>query len=575
MAFQVSPGVNVSEIDATNVVPAVSTSDAGFAAAFVWGPADKITTISSEVDLVNTFGKPDSDTQINWYTAASFLAYAGSLQIARTLGDASYNSSDGTASGVEGVIVDVEDLTPTPSAAWQASQTHAAFAQTGATNPAGGTGATFSAVTSANGLIVTFTLVAAGTGYNSGDEITFTDPGSSANTATITVETVTASGSAATIVVANEDTYDAHVSGGITIGNFNSATFVSRYAGTLGNSIQVGFVHQNDLTAWQEDFTQNGKTATVDFGALFDRAPNTSSHVLSKNGGIDVNDEIHIVIVVRDGKICGSAGTVLEKFAHISLATDAKSAEGNSNYYKDVLRNNSSYIYATGNWANVDAVDDNWESQDSTGTTAFTSVTAPQSILLANGGSDNGSGSTSGNNAARRYIADKGYYLFRDVDSVDLGLVITGEDDATGTLTKDLIDNVAEYRKDAVVFYSIDKAESVNNGSQSSKGTALVDHINTVVNKNSSYAVMDSGWKRTYNRYTDNYVDVPLNGDIAGLCVATDQSRDAWWSPAGFSRGQIRNVVKLWFNPDKAERDKIYKVGVNPVVAMPREGTIL
>ena len=382
--------------------------------------------------------------------------------------------------------------------------------------------------------------------------------------------------SAADILVANEDTYDAHVSGGSTIGNFNSATFVSRYAGTLGNSIQVGFAHQNDLTAWKEDFTQGGKTATVDFGTLFDRAPNTSSYVLSKNGGVDVNDEIHIVVVDYDGKISGTAGTVLEKFAHVSLATDAKSSEGNSNYYKDVLRNNSSYIYATGNWANVDAVDDNWESKDSTNTTAFTSVTAPQSILLANGVNDNGSGATTnGNNAAKRYVADKGYYLFRDVDSVDVGLVITGEDDATGTLAKNLIDNVAEYRKDAVVFYSIGKAESVNNLSQSVKGDALVQYINTDVNKNSSYAVMDSGWKRTYNRYTDNYVDVPLNGDIAGLCVATDQSRDAWWSPAGFSRGQIRNVVKLWFNPDKAERDKIYKVGVNPVVAMPGAGTIL
>ena len=574
MAFQVSPGVNVSEIDATNVVPAVSTSDAGFAAAFVWGPADKITTITSEVDLVNTFGKPDSDTQTNWYTAASFLAYAGSLQIVRTLGATAYNSSDGTASGVEGVVVDVEDLTPTPSAVWQASQTHAAFAQTGATNPAGGTGATFSAVTDGSGN-PTFTLVAAGTGYNSGDELTFTDPGSSANTAVITIETVTASSSAATIVVTNEDAYDAHLTGESesAITAFDSATFVARYAGELGDSIQVGIFHQTGtLDDWKEDFTQNGKTATVTFGDLFDRAPNTSAHVLSKNGGVDVNDEIHIVVVDRDGKISGTAGKVLEKFAHVSLATDARSSEGNSNYYRDVLRNNSKYIYATGQW---DLVDAQWESKDSTNITPFNSEPA-HSILLANGGNDNTSAaSTNGNHAAKRYVADKGYYLFRDVDSVDVGLLITGQDDASGTLAKNLIDNVAEYRKDAVVFYSISNNKSVNNQSQSVKGDDLVTYMTTTINKNSSYAVMDSGWKRTYNRYTDNYVDVPLNGDIAGLCVATDQARDAWWSPAGFNRGQIKNVVKLWFNPDKAQRDKIYKVGVNPVVAMPGAGTIL
>jgi len=444
-------------------------------------------------------------------------------------------------------------------------------AGTETTSGGSGSGATVT-ITVSTGAIATAVIAAGGTGYNSGDVLTVAN-GSGGQ---VTVETVTALSSAADILVANEDTYDAHVSGGSTITNFNSATFVSRYAGELGNSIQVGFAHQNDLTAWKEDFTQGGKTATVDFGTLFDRSPNTSSYVLSKNGGVDVNDEIHIVVVDYDGKISGTAGTVLEKFAHVSLANDAKSSEGNSNYYKDVLRNNSSYIYATGNWANVDAVDDNWESKDSTNTTAFTNVTSPQSILLANGTNDNGSGATTnGNNAAKRYVADKGYYLFRDVDSVDVGLVITGEDDATGTLAKNLIDNVAEYRKDAVVFYSIGKAQSVNNLSQSAKGDYLVDYINTDVNKNSSYAVMDSGWKRTYNRYTDNYIDVPLNGDIAGLCVATDQSRDAWWSPAGFSRGQIRNVVKLWFNPDKAERDKIYKVGVNPVVAMPGAGTIL
>jgi len=570
MAFQVSPGVNVSEIDATNVVPAVSTSDAGFAAAFVWGPADKITTITSEVDLVNTFGKPDSDTQTNWYTAASFLAYAGSLQIVRSLGAASYNSSDGTAAATEGVIVDFETTITSGGNSYTDQNTESLTGGTGS----GATGE----ITAVDGVITAITIVAGGTGYNSGDVLAVATGAGG----TVTVETVTALGTAADILVANEDTYDAHVSGGSTIGNFNSATFVSRYAGELGNSIQVGFAHQKGdatntiLSDWKEDFTQGGKTATVDFGTLFDRSPNTSSYVLSKNGGTDVNDEIHIVVVDRDGKISGTAGTVLEKFAHVSLATDAKSSEGNSNYYKDVLRNNSSYIYATGNWANVDAVDDNWESKDSTNTTAFTNVTSPQSILLANGVNDNGSGATTnGNHAAKRYVADKGYYLFRDVDSVDVGLLITGEDDTSGTLTKDLIDNVAEYRKDAVVFYSIDKAESVNNQSQALKGTALVDHINNVVNKNSSYAVMDSGWKRTYNRYTDNYVDVPLNGDIAGLCVATDQSRDAWWSPAGFSRGQIRNVVKLWFNPDKAERDKIYKVGVNPVVAMPGAGTIL
>ncbi len=660
MAFQVSPGVNVSEIDATNVVPAVSTSDAGFAAAFVWGPADKITTIASEVALVDTFGKPDSDTQTNWYTAASFLAYAGALQVVRTLGSTALNALDGasvsgegavstlnqgvvdelgtivagdgyaTATGLattvapaggSGATVDIVadaggqitsvtvnaggqtyksgdiltivqgggnggtvevggvanaitlgTTTFTPSATWNGGSDQTG-ASSGATtvSPAGGTGATFTVTTTSSGTSVTVvTISAAGSGYNSGDVITIEDPGSTDETIKVVVETVTSTGG---VLVANEDDFDANSTSGQKSTIAGTASFVARYSGTLGNAIQVGLFHQTGtLAGWDGNFVQNGATKTIEFGDLFDRAPNTSSHVLSKNGGTDVNDEVHIVVVDRTGAISGTAGTVIEKFAHVSLCSDAKNDQGNSNWIKDVIRRDSRYIYATGQWDNIQS---QWEDKTSSGTTPFTDAGA-QSINLS-GGTDVNSSSASGggNTAARRYVADKGYYLFRDVDSVDVGLLITGEDDTSGTLTADLIDNVAEYRKDAVVFYSIDRTKSVNNSAQSTKGDNLKTYITSTINKNSSYAVMDSGWKRTYNRYTDTYVDVPLNGDIAGLCVATDQSRDAWWSPAGFSRGQIRNVVKLWYNPDKAERDKIYKVGVNPVVAMPGAGTIL
>ena len=563
MAFQVSPGVSVTEIDATNVLAPSTSSNTGFAAAFIWGPADKIVAITSEQDLANTFGKPtNTDVQGNWHVASSTLAYGGSLNVVRTLGDNALNASDGIAAGSEGVIVDVEDLTPTASAAWQASQTHAAFA---ATSGGAGSGATFSVVTDGVG-VPTFTLVAGGTGYNSGDSLLYTDPGSSSNTATIVVETVTGTASAG-ILVKNEESFD----GGTTTG---TATFVARYAGALGNSIQVDVFHTSSgtLANWKEDFYQGGSTATVDFGALFDRGPTTSDYALNNNGGTIVNDEIHVVVIDYDGQISGKAGEVLETYSHLSLITDAKDDQGSSNYYKDVIRRDSAYVYATGNWDNVGRAD--WESKSATGTTAFSDVggSAAISIKLADGEDDDDSSTGGGNHSANRYSATTGYGLFVDKDAVDIDLLPVGVD-TSGALAISVIDNIAKIRKDCIVFLSPDSASVI--GTSTSKAADVVtDSVQSGLNS-TSYAVMDSGWKRTYNRYTDKYIDIPLNGDVAGLCVSVDNSLGAWWSPAGLNRGAIRNLVKLHFDPNKTDRDTLYKANVNPIANISGAGTIL
>ena len=567
MAFQVSPGVSVSEIDATNVLAPSTSSNTGFAAAFIWGPADKIVAITSEQDLANTFGKPTStDVQGNWHVASSTLAYGGSLNVVRTLGDNALNASDGIAAGSEGVIVDVADLTPTASAAWQASQSHAAFA---ATSGGTGSGATFSVVTDGDG-VPTFTLVAGGTGYNSGDSLLYTDPGSTSSTASIVVETVTGTASAG-ILIKNEEDFD----GGATTG---TATFVARYAGALGNSIQVDVFHTSSgaLANWKEDFYQGGSTTTVDFGALFDRGPTTSDYALNNNGGTIVNDEIHVVVVDYDGQISGKAGEVLETYSHLSLITDAKDDQGSSNYYKDVIRRDSQYVYATGNWDNIGRAD--WESKVATGIVAFSDVggSAPVSIKLADGENhdDNQlSGSDAGGNyQSKRYSATTGYGLFVDKDAVDIDLLPVGVD-TSGALAIQVIDNVAKIRKDCIVFLSPDSASVIGTGT--SKAADVVTDSTQSGLSSTSYAVMDSGWKRTYNRYTDKYIDIPLNGDVAGLCVSVDNSLGAWWSPAGLNRGAIRNLVKLHFDPNKTERDTLYKANVNPIANISGAGTIL
>ena len=546
-----SPGVLVKEIDATSVVPSVATSDAGFAAAFLWGPADQITTITSEVELVKIFGKPTTTAvEKNWHVASNFLAYAGSLNVVRTLGDDETNASDGSGTATEGVIVDFE---ATIASGGSGYTDQATLNLTGGT----GSGAT-GKITVVGGSITAIEIVAGGSGYITGDVLTVA--GSNGQVTVDTVTTTTVSGEATKVVNADDFDSKTFVSG--------RASFIARYAGALGNSILVSMWHQGTFTDWKE--TINGTES--DFSALFDRAPNTSANVLARNSNVDVNDEIHIVVVDTDGKISGNAGTILEKYDALSLCTDAKDAQGNSNYYKDVLRRDSRYIYGTGAWANVTS-DASWSSNSATSGTIFASVSTGYSVQLANGVDQ----SADGNTYANRTAAGKGYNLFDDVDTSDISLLLTGvdengEDDQTAQLAEALI-VIAGNRKDCVVTMSPNSGAVIGNAISSTKAGDVETWADGLTS--TSYGIADSGWKRTYNRYTDKYVDIPLNGDIAGLMVATDNSNASWWSPAGFSRGQIKNVVKLWLNPTNADRDKLYKARVNPVVAMPGQGTLL
>ena len=564
MAFQISPGVNVSEIDASLRVSPVSTSDAAIAAGFQWGPSNQITTVSSESEMATIFGKPDGDTAANWLTAASFLAYSGALQVIRTVGTDAKNATSGV--GTVGAISSVDF--DTQSAPWQASQTHPAVVV------AGGAGdGRVTITTDAQGDVTSVVVTTAGTGYEEGDSGSITDPHSgTSSTIVLTVDTVVSTGTAPP-TVANEDAYDA--------GALDAETdaFIARYPGVLGNSLEVKVLHQGGFSGWDSSYMQNGKQTNVSFEAIFDRAPDTSNYVLTKNGNIDVNDEVHVVVVDGTGDISGVAGTVLEKYAHLSLATDAKGEEGSSIYIKDVIRRESKYIYATGDFRQIHI---GWNSDNtSTTTTAFTDVTIPYSVRLAGGAGANTTDSTAANADAARYdlTNNEGYALLRDTDVVDVGIIISG--DASITLQQNLIDNVAEHRKDAIVVVSPENGTAKTaiisaSNSNSEKAAALGVWVNSGnLSRSSSYAVADSGYKRMYDAHNDVYRNVPLNGDIAGLMVRTDQTNDAWWSPAGFTRGNVKNVVKLHFNPDKASRDTIYKLGINPVVSMPGSGTIL
>ena len=281
-------------------------------------------------------------------------------------------------------------------------------------------------------------------------------------------------------------------------------------------------------------------------------------------------DEIHVAIVDEDGAISGTPGTVLETFSGLSRATDAKTSGGATNFMPTVIIESSKYVW----WTNARSGANLTDAVNITNSTNM----QPLNISFISG-SDGYTEST----ATLATIAS-GYDLFKSAEQVDVSLILQGKPIGGGAasingiaqvgsyqLANYIIDNIVEIRKDCIVLVSPD--DLVVRSNVGNEAAALVAWGGMV--RDSSYAVLDSGYKYQYDRYNDVYRYIPLNGDIAGLCVRTDNTRDPWWSPAGYNRGQIKNLVKLRFNPTKADRDAIYVAGINPVVTAPGQGTVL
>lgn len=440
MAFQLSPGVNVSEIDLTTVIPSVATTIGGFAGNFNWGPVNEITSINNELQLVERFGKPDGNTFTSFYTAANFLAYGSNLKLVRSVGAGAKNAVD---NGTGPVILNETDYTD---------------------NHSDGSGTQF---------------------------------------------------------------------------------FAARYPGTLANGIRIEICDANNtvFNAWT-------------YKNQFDTTPSASDYASLQIPGGTSNDEIHIIVLDATGKISGTANTVLEKYGFVSKASDAKNTDGTSNYYKDVINNKSKYLW----WLKHPTIGTDWGTTvASQGEAGFDRATSIVAYTLA-GGID--AAPVSAN-------VQTSYALFNNSDTVDISLMMAGP--YTDSTTVNNLISLVDDRKDCMLFVSPPSTDVIDN--TGSEALAISNLITTLTP--SSYVVIDSAWKYQYDKYNDVYRWLPLNADIAGLCARTDIQRDPWFSPAGLNRGQIKNVVKLSWNPTKSERDLIYRAGINPVVTFPGEGTIL
>ena len=349
------------------------------------------------------------------------------------------------------------------------------------------------------------------------------------------------------VKIKNSETYlSAYANGQGTVGEW-----AARYAGALGNSLKVSMADSATFSTWT--YKDN-----------FDAAPGTSTYATSV-GATSALDEIHIIVIDEDGLFSGTIGTVLEKFSFVSKALDAKQTDGTNNYYKDVINSRSQYIYWMDHTTTVAGSGAAW------GTTAtslsgsvYKALTSAVSTSLTGGADDY---------ALSDANKQDGFALFTNAELYDVSLIMLGK--ASASVATYVINNVAEVRLDCVAFVSPQDTSSgdVIIGSSSTESTAITTYRDAL--PSSSYAVLDSGYKYQYDRYNDKYRYIPLNGDVAGLCARTDYTNDPWFSPGGLNRGQIKNVVKLAFNPNKTLRDTLYKKGVNPVVTFPGEGTVL
>lgn len=509
----VSPGIKITETDFVSTSIAAIGTSGGFVGQFRWGPINEVTRITSEGDLVAQFGKPNSNTVVDFLSAANFLSYSGNLYLVRSANSLALNATSEATTGSNtagaGKLIENKDVydanTSFDVGPWAARY-------------AGDLG---------NSLKVS------------------TCPSSNAWSSTLSGTYTIAEGS--TIAVGN-------VAAGATA---NTQLTVGDYFVAGGRSIKVASIanasHVTLVSAHVEGVTAATVTRRWEYFGEFSVAPGTSDDATARNG---VNDEMHIVVVDEDGAITNVAGTVLEKYDGVSKAFNSRSGNGGTNYYKDIINSSSNYIY----WTDHDYLGTNW-GNTIVGTT-FTSIAKPRNYSLA-GGNDGAD-----LNAAER---TSGYTTYLSVkESVPVSVIIAGQSGAT--TINSIIANVCEARKDCIVCFSPEKDDVVNNAGDEVTDIAA---FAATVTPRSTYAFADCGWKYQYDKYNDTYVYVPLNADIAGVMARNDTLRDPWISPAGISNGVINNVLKLAWNPNQAARDELYKLSINPVFTQVGRGTVL
>jgi hypothetical protein len=573
MSFLVSPGVHVREIDLTNVVPTVATSIGAIASSFEKGPVGTIVDISSEEELIRTFGRPQNDSNQfeNWFAASNFLAYTDALKIVRIASGITNSTANGA-----GILIRDDD-----------------HYDNDFDNGQGSVGEWTARTAGTHGNAIGVSVCASATAYEQ-----------------LAVTTTSAQEALGQTTISVTDASVFNVGDIVNFGETGNIEYETTAISTASNTIDIKLLDDVNGQGLQNQISSGTSIRRRwRFYDLFDGAPGTSSYATERGRG--TGDELHIVVYDYTGEQSGfdvdSNGNrtngILESYANLSKNINAKSPQGDSVYYPYVLRKQSSFVY----WTDHNSAGVNWGTDiDSVvgsivlnGTDA-NGTDAGDNITLEDGSGDagsiameTGSGSYSALNTPTKSELDggtddyavtageieSGYGEFEDTESVDVNLILGGRGGGAGDSESSqdthvtMLTTLVEKRRDCVAFVSPYRSATVGVSDSITQTDNVVDAFNLC--PSSSYVVFDSSYKYQYDKYNDVFRFVPSNGDTAGLCAFTDQVADAFFSPAGFNRGNLRNAIKLSYNPKKSERDRLYRARINPITNFPGQGVCL
>lgn len=522
MASQTSPGIIVQERDFTNSrLQETITNVGAIAGPFTKGEVGVAKLITTEKELVETFGKPTADNYEYWFTASEFLNYGGNLQVARIGSNAAGFLTNANSGGVTSVSIENESDYEVNFEG--ASQTYKFAAKTPGT---WGNALQVASIDAGADQILT---LASGVAFAQGATVT---DGSATGKA---YEANTADTTKVTVVL-----------------DAGSAKF------TKGGTVSGQNV--DSVTTWYDQ--QYAVAGLIKWNAIAPR-PGTSPYAADRSGS---KDEMHFVVIDKTGGITGTSNSILEKILYVSKAPDAKTTEGEGNFFKNVIKGRSKYVYVTAYedtevYAAASAVD---IVDGSTSADDF-KLYGPKSYTLSAG--TNYQNYNVGNET-QTYLD-----VFTDTETLVIDYILSGP--TTLAKANSLI-NLANTRKDCIAFVSPQRSDVI--GSDASNAAAQADNVVDFfesISDSSSYAVFDNNYKYIYDRFNDTYRWIPCNADMAGLCVNTTEVAEPWYSPAGFNRGNLRNAIKIAFNPNQEQRDDLYAKRVNPIVSFPGQGIVL
>jgi len=589
-----SPGIVVREVDLTIGRTTPSSNKVGaLVAPFAKGPVDLPILVENENDLLNTFGDPYSTDKHyeHWLSASSYLSYGGSMRIVRANDADLRNGFVGTASSVK-----IDSLDHYNALGYDENTLSGVVVA--ARNPGSWSNGVRVAIidSKADQILSGVSTSGIGVGYGVTQSISSVLPG--AGTTSVLdgylkgIITEVGSGIISVKLISHvsaagtETNVDYQQSGVYAFSNSGSVAIH-----TNGQSSSYASTSYTSQLDWFDQQTIGvTTTSTISWNNIAPR-PGTSAYASARNSRFD---EVHVVVIDSLGTVTGNAGTILEKHISLSKASDAEFSVGSPSYWRSYLANTSEYIYGLGAPVGVVttgfssgfnlASDVGWD-QDAEGIIFAASGSSTDSLT---GGLDyNGSSNTTSTGSLTATLAElsDGYDLFESTDNYTIDFLLMGSaayDISTAQALANKLISVAELRKDTVAFISPYRGAALTDTSDQTavairSAADITDNVLAFYSSvaSSSYAIFDSGYKYMYDRFSNTFRYVPLNGDIAGLCARNDINNFPWFSPAGTTRGAILNAVKLSYNPTKSQRDRLYSARVNSVIFSPGAGIIL